>query len=191
MTSCRRSTPIGIISTALCVLGGIAVTLISCRNDAKEIVVIESRPMRGQSSTPCLLAPPSAVVEWDSELEFGCTGGVQCPPLAVAGSGRCAVKDERKQASEFEQTLATEGARDPNCNGIATVRSRALELGSSHSALQRPHWILKIAHTADENHAWLLVRSDGPVIGGYGQGTAPEIVHRVCTLVRQEARPEH
>jgi hypothetical protein len=60
------------------------VTLIGCRDDLKEIVVVENRPVRGQSALSRWSTVARPVVEWDSELEFGCTGGVPCPLLEIA-----------------------------------------------------------------------------------------------------------
>ena len=192
MTNRRRSRPAKIISTVLVVLCGITVTLIGCRNDVKEIVVVESRPVRGQTAKSCLLTQPPPALEWDSELEFGCTGGRPCPPLPVARPGQCPDKDFRKEAADFEHLMAVEAAREPSCNGIVVVRSAALGSGSSYPSLQRSHWVLKIAHApSEESQAWLLVRHDASTIGGYGQETAPEIVHKVCPLVRQAAQAEH
>jgi hypothetical protein len=98
----------------------------------------------------------------------------------------------RNGAADFEHLMAVEASREPSCNGIVVVRSAALGSGSSYPSMQRSHWVLKIAHVlSEESQAWLLVRDDASTIGGYGQGTAPEIVRGVCLLVREAAQAEH
>jgi hypothetical protein len=190
MTACRRSNSAAAFAAVSCALIGAAVALTGCRDDPKEVVVLDSRPMRGQvGASSCSFSSAGPAIEWDSELEFGCAGGMPCPrlaalrPCADQGNGE---KGDREKAATFERAIATEAGHDPGCNGIAIVGNTALGSGPVHQSIGRPHWVLEVAYvSSEESHPWLLVRHAARTIGGYGQGTAPEIAREMCRLVRE------
>jgi hypothetical protein len=185
MTACCRSRSIEAIATVVCTLIGAAATLIGCRDDLKEIVVVDNRSKRGQAAQSCSDISALPAIEWDSELEFGCTGGTLCPLLA-ADSRPCADKSDGPQAVDSEHSIAAAAQRESRCDGIVVIestRSRPVRRSIPH-----PHWTLEIAHrSSEEGGSWVLVRHEARMIGGYGQGTAPEIVHEMCAMVRESA----
>jgi hypothetical protein len=187
MATCRRSRTIGKFATVACSLVGAVATLIGCRDDLKEIVVVESRSMHGQAAPSCRSTVARPVVEWDSELEFGCTGGVPCPLLA-ADSRPCADRSDGTPAVDLAHSIAAAAGREPGCDGIVVVEGATLRSGPLRRSIQRPHWMLEIAHrSSEEGGSWVLVRREARMIGGYGQGTAPAIVREMCALVRESA----
>lgn len=171
----------------MCWLVGAAATLIGCRDDLKEIIVVESRSMRGQAASSCGSTAARPVVGWDSELEFGCVGGTPCPLLA-ADSRRCAENSAGTQAVDAEHSIAAAAEREPRCDGIVVIEGATLRSRPVRRSIQRSHWILEIAHrSSEEDDTWVLVRHEARMIGGYGEGTAPEIVREMCAIVRERA----
>jgi hypothetical protein len=171
----------------VCTLIGAAAMLVGCRHDLKEIVVVDSRSMRGQTAPSCWSTVAQPVVEWDSELEFGCPDGRPCPLLAL-DSRPCADKSGGTRAVDAERSIAAAAQREPLCDGIVVIESATLRSGPVRRAIQRPHWVLEIVQrSSEEGEPWVLVRPGTRMIGGYGQGTAPEIVREMCALVRESA----
>jgi hypothetical protein len=164
MTRCCRSRSAEAFATVLCTLLGAAVTLLGCRDDPKDIVVIDSRPMHGQAAPSC----PAA----------------QAGTLA-ATSRACATNSGREAAS-FEHAVARDAGREPRCDGIVMVENTALRSGPVSQSIRRPYWMLQIAYlSSEESQTWLLVRRETGTVGGYGQATAPEIALKVCRLLRE------
>jgi hypothetical protein len=189
MTGCPRPRSIEVFATVVCTLVAVAATLTGCRDDLKEIVVIDNRSMRGQAVQSCSIVSALPVIEWDSELEFGCTDGMPCPLLA-ADSQSCADKSDRVRGSDLAHSIVTEAEHEPRCDGIVVVESTTSRSRAVRQSLQRPHWVLEIAYRSPEEGAsWVLVRHEARMIRGYGQGTAPEIVRKMCALVRESTAP--
>jgi hypothetical protein len=171
----------------MCTLIGAAPTLFGCWDDQKEIVVVESRPMRGQAVQSCSVAAALPAIEWDSELEFGCTGGMPCPLLA-ANSESCADNGDGMRPVDSGHSIVTEARREPRCDGIVVIESAVLGTRPLQQSIQRPHWILEIVQrSSEERQPWVLVRHKARMIRASGQGTAAEIVREMCTLVRESA----
>jgi hypothetical protein len=187
MIKCCRARSAEAFATVLCTLLGAAVTLLGCRDDLKDIVVIDSRPMRGHAAPSCPV-PEWTAIEWDSELEFGCTGGLPCPNLAAI-SRACANNIDR-EAANFEHSVARDAGREPRCDGIVIVENTALRSGPVYQSIRPPHWTLQIAYlSSEESQTWLLVRQEVGIVGGYGQATAPEIARKMCVLIRERTAP--
>lgn len=169
----------------MCTLIGVGPALTGCRDDQKEIVVVDTRPMRRLAVRSCWSIIVEPAVDWELEPETGCTGGVPCP-LQAAASRACPDGSDGPRAADTAQSIVAAARLEPRCDAIVVIDSATLGSGPARRSIEQPHWMLEIAHRSPEpGHPWVLVRGDTRRIDGYGQGTTPEIVREMCALVRE------
>ena len=116
---------------------------------------------------------------------FGCERFVSCRPMSVIVNA--CVRDPVAQVREFEAELATQLAATPDCRSVRLINP-AIAQGRSQAAteaLKGKHWSLGLDFSPGaQKQQWTMTNTADQGSFTQGEGDAPEIAARICTLIR-------